>query len=126
MELRSPVAFFIYHREDLTRQVFARIAAARPETLLVVADGPRSDVDGDRDRVAATRAIVADVSWPCRVLREYSDVNLGLRDRFATGLAWVFENVPEAIILEDDNFPDASFFRFCQVNRPGFPRGSEV
>lgn len=115
MELRSPVAFFIYHREDLTRQVFARIAAARPETLLVVADGPRSDVDGDRDRVAATRAIVADVSWPCRVLREYSDVNLGLRDRFATGLAWVFENVPEAIILEDDNLPDASFFRFCQA-----------
>jgi hypothetical protein len=115
MELRSPVAFFIYRREELTRQVFARIAAARPETLLVVADGPRIDVDGDRERVAATRAIVADVPWPCRVLREYSDVNLGVRDRLATGLAWVFENVTEAIILEDDKIPDPTFFPFCQA-----------
>ncbi len=31
----------------------------------------------------------------------------------SSGLQWVFDQVDEAIILEDDCIPDASFFPFC-------------
>jgi len=81
--------------------------------LLVVADGPRSDRPGEAEKCTAARAIVEQVDWPCKVLRAYSDVNLGCRRRVSSGLDWVFDTVEEAIILEDDCVSHPSFFRFC-------------
>ena len=41
-------------------------------------------------------------------------MNLGCRRRVVSGLDWAFEQVDEAIILEDDILPDLSFFPFCE------------
>jgi hypothetical protein len=112
--LTTPVAFIIFNRPDTTAKVFNEIAKARPPILLVVADGPRDNRVGEAERVAATRAIIEKVDWPCEVLCNFSDINLGCKARVASGLDWVFAQVPEAIILEDDCLPDPSFFRFCQ------------
>ena len=38
---------------------------------------------------------------------------MGCRRRVISGLNWVFSQVEEAIILEDDCLPDLSFFPFC-------------
>ncbi len=113
-QLQTPVAFIIFNRPDTTAKVFAEIAKARPPKLLVVADGPRANRAGEADLCIATRAIIETVDWPCEVLTNYSEVNLGCRRRVSSGIDWVFEQVPEAIILEDDCLPDPSFFRFCQ------------
>ena len=113
-QLKTPVAFIIFNRPDTTQQVFAEIAKARPPKLLVVADGPRSNRSGEEKCCAATRAIVEGVDWDCEVLTNYSSVNLGCKNRVASGIDWVFEKVSEAIILEDDCLPDPTFFRFCQ------------
>ena len=113
-QLKTPVAFIIFNRPDTTQQVFAEIAKARPPKLLVVADGPRSNRLGEEKCCAATRAIVEGVDWDCEVLTNYSSVNLGCKNRVASGIDWVFEKVSEAIILEDDCLPDPTFFRFCQ------------
>ena len=113
-QLKTPVAFIIFNRPDTTQQVFAEIAKARPPILLVVADGPRSNRPGEEKCCAATRAIVEGVDWDCEVLTNYSSVNLGCKNRVASGIDWVFEKVSEAIILEDDCLPDPTFFRFCQ------------
>jgi hypothetical protein len=48
------------------------------------------------------------------VLTNYSDLNLGCKNRVSSGLDWVFSLVEEVIILEDDCLPHPSFFRFCQ------------
>ena len=112
--LTTPVAFIIFNRPDTTAKVFNEIAKARPPKLLVVADGPRANRVGEAERVAATRAIVEKVDWPCEVLCNFSDINLGCKARVSSGLDWVFAQVPEAIVLEDDCLPDPSFFRFCQ------------
>lgn len=113
-QLNTPVAFIIFNRPDTTARVFAEIAKAKPPKLLVVADGPRKDKKGEAEKCAATRAIINQVDWPCEVLTNYSDVNLGCKHRPASGLDWVFDQVEEAIILEDDCLPDPSFFRFCE------------
>jgi hypothetical protein len=47
------------------------------------------------------------------VLTNYADRNLGLKRRVETGLDWAFGLVDEAIILEDDCHPHATFFGFC-------------
>jgi len=112
-QLRAPVAFIIFNRPDSTARVFAAIAKARPPKLLVVADGPRADRVGEAARCAAARALVERVDWDCEVLTNYSDVNLGCRRRVSSGIDWVFTQVPEAIILEDDCLPHPTFFRFC-------------
>ena len=111
--LTTPVAFLVFNRPEVTVRVFERIAAAKPQTLLLVADGPRNEnevVSCDQVRNIITR-----VDWDCRVLTNFSDINLGCKHRVASGLDWVFSQVDEAIILEDDCLPSRSFFRFCQV-----------
>jgi hypothetical protein len=114
MALKSAVAILIFNRPDTTARVFEAIRQARPPRLLVVADGPRADRPAEAELCAATRAIVEQVDWPCSVQRNYSPTNLGCRERVASGLEWVFGQVEEAIILEDDCLPEASFFPFCQ------------
>jgi hypothetical protein len=109
----TPVALIIFNRPAVTARVFEQIAAARPKTLLVIADGPRADMPGEAEACGAARAIIDRVDWPCTVLKNYSYTNLGVGLRPATGLRWVFEQVEEAIVLEDDCVPHPTFFRYC-------------
>lgn len=112
--LQTPVLLVIFRRPELTGRVLNAIAAARPQKLLVVADGPRPDHPEDVEACAATRAVIDRVHWDCDVIKNYSDVNLGCGRRPATGISWAFEQVDQAIILEDDCVPHPSFFRFCE------------
>jgi hypothetical protein len=113
-QLSTPVAFLIFNRPETTERVFEAIRRARPVRLLVVADGPRGDRPDEAERCAAARAIAEGVDWPCELLTNYSEVNLGCRDRISSGLDWVFDQVERAIVLEDDCQPDPSFFPFCE------------
>jgi hypothetical protein len=112
-QLKTAVAVFVFNRPDTTIRVFDEIRRARPPKLLVVADGPRADCAGEAEKCQAVREILDNVNWPCEVLRNYSDFNLGCKIRVSSGLDWVFENAEEAIIMEDDCLPHPTFFRFC-------------
>jgi hypothetical protein len=112
MPCSTPVVFLIFRRPDLTARVFEAIRQAQPAKLLVVADGPRNEAEAVLCQQA--RAVTEQVDWDCEVLRNYADVNLGCRKRVSSGLDWAFEQVEEAIVLEDDCLPHPSFFRFCQ------------
>ena len=113
-QVRTPVAFIIFKRPDTTEKVFEAIRQAKPPKLLVIADGPRKDKPGEAGKCAATRAILDRVDWDCEVLKNYADVNMGCKQRVSSGLDWVFDNVEEAIILEDDCVPHSTFFKFCE------------
>ncbi|NJM65395.1 MAG: glycosyltransferase family 2 protein [Acaryochloris sp. RU_4_1] len=112
-QLTTPVAFLIFNRPNTTQRVFNTIRQAKPQQLLVVADGPRTDRSGEAEKCTETRSIIEQIDWDCRVYKNYADINLGCKQRVASGLNWVFEQVEEAIILEDDCLPDPTFFQFC-------------
>ncbi|HEY9855515.1 MAG TPA: glycosyltransferase family 2 protein [Stenomitos sp.] len=112
--LNTPVALILFNRPDTTERVFRAIAQAKPRKLLVVADGPRPDKPGEAERCAAARAVLERIDWDCELLTNFSDTNLGTKRRVSGGLDWVFDQVEEAIILEDDCLPDPSFFPYCQ------------
>jgi len=114
VRMKTPVALTIFNRPDCASRVFEAIARAKPEKLLVIADGPRSGRPGDVEKCAASRAVVERVDWDCEVLTDFSDLNLGCGARLVTGINWIFEQVERAIILEDDCLPDPSFFPFCE------------
>ncbi|MEH1767117.1 MAG: glycosyltransferase family 2 protein [Nostoc sp.] len=113
--MKTPVAFLIFNRPDTTAKVFAAIRQAKPPKLLVVADGPRSDRPSEAEKCAAARAIIDFVDWECEVLTNYSDINIGCGKRISSGINWVFEQVEEAIILEDDCLASSNFFQFCEL-----------
>jgi hypothetical protein len=95
-------------------KVFQKVRQVKPKSLFIIADGPRKYNENDAVKCSEVRAIFEKgVDWDCKVFKDFSEVNLGCSKRPATGITWVFNNVDEAIILEDDCVPDVSFFRYC-------------
>jgi len=113
-QLKTPVVFIIFNRPETTKKVFEKIKKAKPPKLLVIADGPRKNSLEDKKNCAAARKIIDKIDWDCEILKNYSNINLGLSKRVSSGLEWVFKNVNRAIILEDDCLPNPTFFRFCE------------
>ena len=113
--METAVVFLVFNRPDCTARVFEQIRQARPAKLLVVADGPRSNRPDDVTNCRTVRDMIANgIDWPCELLSDLSDVNLGCRERVSSGLDWAFGLVEAAIILEDDCVPNPTFFQFCQ------------
>ncbi|MBE9186778.1 hypothetical protein IQ270_19465, partial [Microcoleus sp. LEGE 07076] len=110
----TPIVLIIFKRPQTTKQVFEVIQTLQPCQLFVIADGPNPEHPGEIEKCAATRAIIDRLDWKCEVYKNYSDINLGCKKRISSGLDWVFSQVEEAIILEDDCIPQLSFFQFCQ------------
>jgi hypothetical protein len=108
----TPVAYFVFNRPRHTRDTFAAIRTYRPSRLFIIADGPRA-TGADVERCREVRSIVSQIDWPCKVLHNFSDTNLGCRRRIASGLDWVFSAVDRAIVLEDDCLASREFFSFC-------------
>jgi hypothetical protein len=112
-KLKTPVTFIIFNRPDETERTFAQIALARPEKLLVIADGPRASHPGEAEKCAATRDVINKIDWDCEVLTNFSEQNMGCRVRASSGLDWAFQMVEETIVLEDDCVPHPTFFQYC-------------
>jgi hypothetical protein len=109
----TPIIFIVFSRPDTTQRVFDRIAGVKPKRLLIVADGPRAAREGERERCEEVRRIATSVTWKCNVQTYFAPENMGCRNRVISGLNWAFDQVEEAIILEDDILPDLTFFRYC-------------
>jgi len=110
----APVTFLIFNRPKHTAKVFEAIRARKPEQLFIIADGPRPGHAEDHDSCSEARRVVNEgIDWKCEVRRSFADTNMGCGPRVASGLSWVFDQVEETVILEDDCLPDPSFFSFC-------------
>ncbi len=113
MSLQTPVAFFIFNRPELTHRVFKAIAKAQPRTLYLIGDGPRQTHPNEAAQVRQSRQVLQQINWPCIVKTNFSQRNLGCKQRMATGIDWAFGQSEELIILEDDCLPTPSFFKYC-------------
>lgn len=109
----TAIAFIIFNRPHHTKQTFEAIRAQRPTKLFLIADGPRAGHATDSQRCQETRAVVANIDWPCEVFQNFSEENLGCKRRVSSGLDWVFSQVDTAIVLEDDCLPHPDFFNYC-------------
>lgn len=113
--LSTPVLFIIFNRPETTARVFEQIRAVKPARLFISADGPRRQKTGEAGRCMQARAIIKQVDWNCDLQTHFSETNLGCKMGVSSAITWFFEHVEEGIILEDDCFPDISFFSFCEA-----------
>lgn len=110
----TPVLLLVFNRSEVTKRVFEQIRKVRPKNLFIAADGPRSNVPGDREKCRLVRESVSRIDWDCEVKRLYRDGNLGCKRAISGAIDWFFAHVNEGIILEDDCIPAPSFFPFCE------------
>jgi hypothetical protein len=109
----------------LTREVFEKIKLVKPKTIFIIADGPR-EVVGEAELVKECRRITSEIDWECDVLTEYSEINLGCKDRMASGVYKVLGTVKRAIFLEDDCLPNEDFFRFMDLMLDEFEGDNKI
>lgn len=114
IQTRSPVLIVAFRRPDLTAQVLDAVRAAEPARLYAAIDGPREDVPGEEDLVAATREVIERAAdWDVELHLRVREQNLGCRRGVADAIDWFFRHEPEGIILEDDCVPHPDFFPYC-------------
>ena len=101
-----------FNRPEPLARLWQTIRAAQPERLFLYQDGPRSE--RDCEAMEACRKVVAEVDWPCRVERLYQTKNYGCDPSGYLAQRWAFSQVDRLIVLEDDDVPSASFYRFCE------------
>lgn len=109
-----PVVLFLFKRIDKPLEVIKQIAKVAPARLYLLADGGRTEEE--KAQAAKCReAIEAAITWDCEVIKKYEPENIGVYANIAEGAKWVFEREKFAIFLEDDNWPELSFFKFCEA-----------
>ena len=113
--LEIPVVYCTFNRLDCTKQSFERIKNNKPQKLYLVSDGPRSHVEGEKEKVEEVRNyIMENIDWDCEVHTNFAEENMGCGKRMSSGITWAFDHEKWAIIIEDDCLVNTSFFRFCQ------------
>jgi hypothetical protein len=110
----TPIGIFAFNRPQFIERLLGILAEIQPRRILAVADGPRPHVAGDAEKCAAVRGLFEKIDWKCEIKRNFAEQNMGSFPRNSSGLNWVFTEVEEAIILEDDCMPDTSFFPYCE------------
>lgn len=108
-----PIGIFIFKRSDKAVKIVNQIAKIAPKTLYIIGDGPRNDAEIHEIEACRTNVENA-VTWRCNVIRYYADKNRGVYENIAGGAKWVFEREEVAIFLEDDNYPEITFFQYCK------------
>ena len=109
-----PVLLVIFNRADTTQQVLSAIRNVKPKKLYVAADGPRAHKEGEAKSCMEAREVVLNgVDWECEVITLFRTENVGCALGVSQAANWFFEQEEMGIILEDDCFPDETFFSFC-------------
>jgi hypothetical protein len=112
--LDVPVVLIAFNRPRQTARLVSAIAAAKPKQVFLIADGPRPGHPTDGEQCALVHAELERFDPSIVAGRDFAEQNMGVGRRVSTGLDWVFGQVDQAIILEDDCLPRASFFPFCR------------
>lgn len=108
------VVLIVFRRPDQTARVLEALRGVRPAVMVVLADAPRPTHPEDEILCRRTRALIDTIDWPCSLHRLFADSHRGSARQVISGMDAVFQQVEEAIILEDDCVPAPSFFPFCR------------
>src|SRR5690348_9643014 len=88
---KTRVVLFLFNRPQSLAQVVEAVLRAPPKLVFAIADGPRVDRPGEADLCTAARAVVSRLDGACKVVRDFSDTNLGCSGRILSGLDRVFD-----------------------------------
>jgi hypothetical protein len=123
-EVDVSVLILFFNRPDFLGQVFEQVRAARPARLFLYQDGPRNE--RDMPGILACREVVDCVDWECEVHRWYQTENFGCDPSEYLSQKWAFGLTDKCVVLEDDDVPAVSFFRFCKEMLDRYEHDSRI
>jgi hypothetical protein len=111
----TPILLIFWNRPALLENLLSILANVQPSRLYLACDGPRPDDFLSQELVFRCRELIEQrITWPAQIHHRYAESNHGCRAGVAAAITWFFEQEPEGIVLEDDVWPDPSFFPFMQ------------
>lgn len=111
-EVDIAVLILFFNRPAQLAKVFTEVRKARPSRLYLYQDGPRSE--RDMEKILACRKVVEDIDWECDVRTLYQEKNYGCDPSEFISQRWAFSMSDKCVVLEDDDVPSVSFFKFCK------------
>lgn len=107
------IGLFIFKRSDKASIIIDQISRIKPNRIYLIGDGPRN-LQEVEEVIKCRKTVESHISWDCDVVKYYADCNRGVYDNIAGGAKWILDREPCAIFLEDDNYPEISFFQYCK------------
>lgn len=108
-----PIFLTTYKRLDNLDNLFKIIEKLNPEWLFITSDGPAHE--RDKPFVHEVRKKIDELRIDGKLIKLYSDINLGIHNNFYININYAFELVDKLIFIEDDVEPSLSFFYFCRT-----------
>ncbi len=107
-----PVRITIWIRSECQKKQLDVLRKARPSVLFIQSDGGRNEEEWENIR--RNRKLVDEgIDWDCQVYKIYEDENRGLYELGHKMLELIWSKADRCILLEDDQLPSVSFFRYC-------------
>lgn len=111
-KVKTPIALILFKRKDTVLRIVDQVRKVQPDRVYLLSDQGRTEEE--ILRVQETREAIAHaIDWPCEVIKFYAESNLGVYKNIGLGAKRVFEKEDRAIFLEDDNYPEITFFQYA-------------
>lgn len=107
-----PVRVNIWIRPQCQRAQFEVLKKASPSILILQSDGGRNEKEWDAIH-QNRRLFDEEVDWNCHIYKLYEEKNLGLYTMGGKVHDFIWSHFDRCILLEDDQIPAISFFRYC-------------
>lgn len=107
-----PVLLIGFNRPDLIKRNLDNLSQFSISKMYVSVDGPRSHVQGEKEKVDQVIDLVKGIDFCDSVDYRINEVNKGCEITETSAISWVLEKEEYVIVLEDDIIAHESFFRF--------------
>ena len=109
---KIPILILTYNRPNKFLMVLKSLDKIQPYKIYISCDGPKNT--NDINNIKKINENIKNINWKTKVYKNFLNKNMGPRLGVQNGLNWFFKNEKMGIILEDDNLPSKSFFKFCE------------
>jgi hypothetical protein len=109
----TPLVLLAYNRADKLEKLISALTPSRPQTVLVVVDGPKFGNATDEQKVLETRKVASTISWTNNVEFIFRPTNIGLKDSVQDAVTYATEKYGRAIMLEDDARPGPTWLPYA-------------
>lgn len=110
---KANVILFTFIKSNALVAVLNSISAYKPQSLYIVTDLPRNEMDEGYQEVI--RNIILSYKNKINIVTVSPTTHLGISKIVDFGLDTIFQSEDRLIILEDDTIPSLSFFDFCNL-----------
>ena len=123
---KTPLVLLGYNRPEKFSKLLDSLKSSRPDSLIVVIDGPKENNDQDVTKVLETQYVAQSISWTDDVEFMFRPTNLGLRKSVEDAVTYATEKYGRAIMLEDDARPGPAWIPYASMMLDTFEDAEKI